>query len=206
MSRLIWGDPDAKWYESGLDHGVLYPESGPGVVWNGLISVDETVSTQDPEELFFDGIKYLNFVSSREFSANLKALSAPREFDRCLGTVEVVPGFSLTRQGRQSFGFAYRTMINESDYRLTMVYNATATTKARGTNTLNDKADPQEFQWDIDAVPPTSNTFRPTARFMVDSAVANPTQLGLLEDVLYGTDVTDPALPTVAVLIALFND
>ena len=48
MAVLTWDQVGERFYETGVDHGVLYiPTAGvydSGVAWNGLISVTESPS------------------------------------------------------------------------------------------------------------------------------------------------------------------
>ena len=53
MSTLVWDKTGQRFYETGVDHGVLYlPDSFgayvDGVAWNGLTTVTETPSGAEP--------------------------------------------------------------------------------------------------------------------------------------------------------------
>ncbi len=53
MAKLFWDNVGERFYETGVDHGVLYlPDSSgtyvTGVAWNGLTSVSETPSGAEP--------------------------------------------------------------------------------------------------------------------------------------------------------------
>ena len=50
MSRLTWADPGERFFEIGVDRGVLYVGDDAGVAWNGLISVDESPQGGDADE------------------------------------------------------------------------------------------------------------------------------------------------------------
>ncbi len=41
MPAIVWDNIGDRFYESGLDRGVLYLSDGSGVPWNGLISIIE---------------------------------------------------------------------------------------------------------------------------------------------------------------------
>ena len=145
MSRLVWGQANQKQHESGVDRGVFYPIDGPGVVWNGLISVDESFSGGELSSYHFDGIKYLDKATPRSYQATITAFSAPKEFASALGERAIIPGFILTRQPRVRFGLAYRTMINEKDYKLHLVYNALASSNGRSYSSLSATPSPGQF-------------------------------------------------------------
>ena len=66
MAELTWDATGTHFYETGLDHGVLYPmnDSGvytPGVAWNGLSSVSESPSGAEATAIYADNIEYLFF-------------------------------------------------------------------------------------------------------------------------------------------------
>ncbi len=48
MAVLTWDGIGQKFYETGLDRGVLYQEDGVGVPWNGLTAVDEKFTATAP--------------------------------------------------------------------------------------------------------------------------------------------------------------
>jgi len=74
MAVLVWDEVGTHFYETGVDHGVLYPildtivdqtdPYGTGVAWNGLTSVSESASGGEPSPLWADNIKYLNLISA----------------------------------------------------------------------------------------------------------------------------------------------
>ena len=136
MRKIIWDKVGERFYETGVDRGVLYPkqpgiyDSGDGQVldsegnvivgssiypkgvpWNGLISVSENPSGAEPSAQYADNIKYLNLMSAEEFGASVEAFTYPDEFAACDGSAEVAPGVSIGQQTRLGFGLCYRTTI-----------------------------------------------------------------------------------------------
>ena len=78
MSKLVWDKTGERLYETGVDHGVLYPvQSGgiynKGVAWNGLISVTESPSGAEATPIYADNIKYLNLISTEELGGTIEA-------------------------------------------------------------------------------------------------------------------------------------
>jgi hypothetical protein len=197
MAKLVWGQPDQRRYETGVDHGVLYPDDGPGVVWNGLVGVDESFSGGELSSYHFDGVKYLDLVSPKTFQATITAFSAPEEFSRCIGDKSVIPGFVLTRQPKTRFGFSYRTLLDDRGYKLHLVYNVLASPNGSSSRTLAGSTAPDTRSWKIDAVPPRSDTYRPSAHFVLDSTKMAPDALDILEMMLYGTSEETPRLPSI---------
>lgn len=211
MSRIEWNKPGERFYEVGVDLGVLYPKAGPGVPWNGLVGVNENQTGGDVEPLYFNGVKYRDLVSFEDFQASLEAFSAPSEFAACDGTRQLAPGFFAGQQPRQTFGLSYRTLKGndligtEYGYKIHLVYNCTANPSARNNRTITGGVDIPTRSWTIDTVPPPASTFKPTAHLMLDSTLVDPAKLDQIEGMLYGTDTSDAYLPTVAEIVAILN-
>lgn len=208
MAILTWGDADQKFYEAGVDRGVFYPNAGNGVAWNGLISVSENSSGGSVKSSYLDGKKYIDIVEGEDFKADIEAFSAPSQFLLCDGIKAIANGLFVTQQPRTTFGFSYRTnKINgtASGYKIHLVYNATAAPSQRDNVTLSDSVDPSRLKWTIETVPPVSAIYKPSAHMVVDSFLADPDKLSDLEDILYGTAITNPRLPTQTEIYALFT-
>lgn len=209
MSKLVW-NPPVKRYEIGVDRGVFYPayNAGPGVPWNGLISITETIVGGEHEPFHFDGIKYIDWVANKDFQATIRAFSAPAEFSVCVGNKALRRGFYFTRQVREPFGLSYRTKIGEDGYKIHMVYNATVTPSAKTWQSRGDRPEPSISEWTMDAVPSFQHqgtTYKPTSHLVVDSTKSSPAALADLEDLLYGTSTTDPELPPASELLSIFG-
>lgn len=195
MTALMWDQLTDKMYELGVRRGVLYVNN-TGVPWNGLISVAESFDGGDVNAYYFDGIKHVNVVSPRAYKASITAFSAPREFGACVGEHNVVPGFIITRQRRERFGFSYQTLIGDGlGYKLHLVYNATATPGSKTYSTLGDTAFADSRTWSVSAVPEIIEHGIPSAHFVLDSRTVNPNALAHLEKILYGSTTSDPRLP-----------
>lgn len=210
MPRLTWDAPGERFYETGVDHGVLYPTGVPGVAWSGLISVSESPTGGEPRPYYQDGIKYLNIASAEEFEATIEAFWSPPEFDASDGVAFVQNGLSATQQPRKSFGLSYRTKIgNDLDdalgYKIHLVYNALAAPSQRSNSSTSQSQDPMTKSWHITTRPPPISGFKPTAHLIVDSLSTDPEVLEAVEDLLYGSDAVMPGLPTPNELIALYS-
>lgn len=211
MAKLEWNKFGERFYETGVDRGVLYLDGEAGVPWNGLISVKEDPTGGEAEGYYLDGIKYANLAALEEFQATLEAFSAPEEFSACDGTQSLGLGLFVTQQVREEFGLSYRTLVGndllQSDYgyKIHLVYNCLAAPANRENNTLSRDVDPMHYSWTITTVPPILGGVRPTAHYVVDSTKAEAATLAALEDILYGTDTDQPRLPTVQELFTLFN-
>jgi hypothetical protein len=209
MTRLTWGTPGERFYESGVDQGVLYVDDA-GVSWNGLISVSEKSSGGTPTPYYLDGYKYTQLLSTEEFEATLEAYSSPLEFGQCDGSMELYAGLFVTQQRRKPFALSYRTLVgNDTDglergYKIHIVYNATAGPSERKNASVAELATPQSRSWSITTIPEELSGIRPTSHFVVDSTRTSSSVLSDLEDLLYGTNTTDASLPSPSELVAMF--
>lgn len=208
MARMNWNASGERYYENGVDRGVLYVD-GLGVAWTGLISVAEAPSGGGPRPYYLDGIKYLNIAAAEEFVATVNAFNAPAEFGVCDGIATVHNGLFATQQPRKPFGMSYRTLVGnelnqDAGYKIHLVYNALAAPSERPNSTINDSPEPGAFSWGITTLPPAITGFKPTAHFVVDTRYADSLAVAELEDILYGSEEADAIQPTVAELVALF--
>lgn len=197
MSRLEWA-PEANPYQAGVDRGVLYTAANPGVPWDGLISVREDTKANNDASRYIDGLRYFIPKQNEEFFFKITAFTYPDEFLPCSGYDDFHTG-----QVRQAFGFSYRTGNSTSGH-IHLIYNAKATPSDSDWQTLSDSVDPVTFSWDISTRPVAHATTSPTAHVIIDLSVIYPSALADVEDILYGTAVTDPRLPDLTELVTLF--
>lgn len=225
MSRLIWDKAGEHFYETGLNHGVLYPvgENGTypkGVAWSGLTAVTESPSGAEPNNIYADNIKYLTLMSAEELGLTIEAYTYPDEFAVCDGSAEIAVGVAVGQQARKAFGLAYRsitgndTELNDYGYKLHLIYGAKASPSEKNHQTVNDSPEAIAFSWevtttpvDIAAVDPsTGKPFKPTASLTIDSTKVDPEKLKAFEDILYGTADTEARLPLPDEIISFFNE
>jgi len=211
MTKVDWGGPGTKIFEAGIDRGVLYVESDPGVPWIGLIQVAQNQSGGKTTPRYLDGVKISNRASSEEFEATIEGYTYPVEFEKCDGTSRFDSGLQITQQRRASFGLTYRTRVgNERSgldlaYKIHIVYNLRAEPAEKGYKTLNDQNEPLTFSWNVTSRSIPVSGFRPSSHFIVDSRDVPNELLVALEDMLYGTDDSDPTLPSPAELVFMFD-
>jgi hypothetical protein len=220
MTRLLWDQVGERRYENGVNRGVLYLRDAvsgaydEGFAWNGLTAVNETPSGAESNKQYADNMAYLNLKSAEEFGATIEALTYPDEFARCDGTAEPEPGVYIGQQKRETFGFAYRTLIGtdvdeEAGYKLHLVYGCDAAPSEKNYNTVNDSPEATSFSWELTTTPVEVGTiggteYRPTSILTIDSTKVSAGDLAALEDLLYGTGATTPQLPDPATVVALF--
>lgn len=205
MTRLKWGNPEDRIVQGGLDRGVLYPKDKPAVVWNGLVSINESGS-QETSTYYVDGRKFLTTVTPREYSATLSAVTFPDEFAEICGIVEAADGLFLDSQVPDQFGLSYRTGYGDGDhYKIHLLYGVTAAMSDVEYQTLGDSNDPTPFEFEISAIPQAITGFRPTAHVIIDTRNLDPDVLSDLEGEIYGTDTVEAYLPTLQSLYERMN-
>ena len=205
MSKIVWDATGEHKYETGIDHGVLYPinqsnnQYDNGVAWNGLTSVSETPSGAESNAQYADNIKYLDLLSAETFGATIACFTYPKEWEECDGSVSPVEGVNLYQQARKTFGLSYRTKIGndvnpDAGYKLHLVYGAKAQPSERAYNTVNESPEALNFSYTISTTPVDVPGYKPTALITIDSTKYTSDEararLTTLENILYGTDST----------------
>lgn len=212
MTRLAWDSPGERIFETGVDRGVLYPRSGPGVPWNGLTELNEQPTGGTAKPRYYDGMKIANPTTPEEYAATLSAYTYPDEFELCDGTAEHGNGLSYTLQPRQPFSLSYRTRIGndlmstEYGYKIHLVYNLMAAPTARANTTMSNSSAPTVMSWALSAIPMIIPGRRPTPHLIIDSTKTSRGLMRYVEDLLYGTTTTAPKLPTPSQLARYFDD
>ena len=211
MSKLEWNRPQDQTFEAGLDRGVIYVEDGPAVAWSGLSSVDDS-GESTTREFYLDGIKYLAVVSPRDWKGKLVAYTYPDEFAALLGIAELGDGLYVDSQPLGRFGLSYRTMVSTpavdttQQYKIHLIYKVMASLAGFTNTTLtNEAVDPTRFEFDLAAVPIQIPGRRPSAHIILDTREIDSTALVALENIIYGSEDQEPALPTITQLTDLLN-
>lgn len=206
MARLVWDKTGDRFYETGVDRGVLYPiqEGGAyskGVAWNGLTAVTESPSGAESTAIYADNIKYLNLISAEEFGATIEAYTYPDEFADCDGSAALTLGVMIGQQNRKTFGLCYRTILgndvdsNDHGYKLHLIYGCKASPSEKGYSSVNDSPEAITFSWEVTTTPVNVEGFKPTACITIDSTKCDAEKLKALEDILYGKDDVEPTEP-----------
>lgn len=208
MAVITWDETGKRFYETGVDHGVLYPisESGkytPGVAWNGLTALTETPEGAEIEDLYADNIKYLSLLSAETFGGTIEAYTYPDEFMECDGSKELAAGVVAYQQTRKTFGLCYRTVLgndvdgNDKGYKLHLIYGCKASVTERAYSTINDSPEAVTFSWEFKSTPVTVSKagFKPTSCIIIDSTKVAKEKMTLLEKKLYGDTSVEPELP-----------
>lgn len=213
--KLEWDKIGERFYETGVEKGVLFPFMNgaytKGVVWNGLTAVNEKPSGAEATALYADNMKYLNLTSAEDFGASIEAYTYPDEFAICDGSAEIAQGVTIGQQKRISFGLSYVTKlgndVDESDYgyKIHLIYGCKAAPSEKGYSTINDSPDAVTLSWELSTTPVKVPGFKPTACVTINSTKVNAKELAKLEDILYGTEETESRLPMPEELITIFT-
>jgi hypothetical protein len=212
MTKVVWGQVGDRLYQTGVDRGVLYPLSGTGVPWNGLVGVSESASGGDPKAYYIDGYMYAQRPAREDFQGSIEAFTYPKEFEICDGTRSVGRGLHFGSQRRRHFGMSYRSGVGNDvaglgyGYKLHIVYNALAAPSQKDYKSTNDNPDVITFNWSFVTRPIRVAGYQPVPHIIVDSSETQPSLMAALEDILYGSATTSPRLPTPSEVITLFSE
>ena len=215
-NALEWDKSGERYYETGIDHVVLYPIDGnneykPGVAWNGVRSIAENPSGAEPTKLYADNIQYLTMYSLEEYGLTLACYQYPDEFDACNGIAALgasVVGAKAGQQSRKKFGLVYRTKIGNDTqgqdlgYKLHLVYGCSAKPSSKTHNTVNNSPEAEELSFEITSDPVNasdspSETLKPLCYSEIDSrdftTVDQKALLTALETKLFGDSAASSA-------------
>lgn len=212
MAKIEWDLIGQRYFEAGVDRGVLYMHDGMGVGWNGIISVAEKIVGHDPTPIYFDGVKYADAQALGEYAATLRAYTYPDEFQEFEGIMYVDNGLFVTHQPTERFGLSYRTKIGNDEnlnldlgYKIHVLYNLTAVPSQKNFQSLQSDSTAIEFEWNITSIPQAIPGYQPTSHLIFDTREMSQELLDVVEDVLYGNAVKDPELPPIDWLVGLID-
>lgn len=201
IDRIVWSDPGTRFFDAGLDRGVLYPKgSASPVPWDGLVAVEQT-GGEEVTTYFSEGRPYLHLPRPKEYSAVIRAYTYPDAFSAIMGVPEIADGMYLDSQIGESFDLSYRTLVGngveglEHGYKIHLVYNATVAPEAVTYESFSGSINPIEFAWSINAVPERVEGYRPSAHIVIDTRHMAPHKVARIEEMLYGGDLTDASMP-----------
>jgi hypothetical protein len=208
MSVLTWDGTGQRFFETGLDRGVLYLEDGSGVAWHGLTAVDERTIGAQTSPVYWDGVKIDDVVSVGDFSATLKAITYPDEFSEYEGVVESTNGLFVTGQMPGFFGLSWRTKVGNDvnallGYKIHVATNLIAVPTQKSHRTQTNNPDMEEFEWTLTSIPSRVPGYKPTAHLIFETAKSTPEFVTLLEEMLYGSVSTNAYLPSLGDLVSL---
>ena len=216
MPKLTWHGTGEREIEAGVSEVALFPMgvSGyeTGVAWNGVTAINENPSGADVTDLYADNIKYASMRSAEKFGFTIEAFTYPDEWAECDGSKEALNGVFLGQQSRKAFGLVYKSNIGDENhpgmdkgYKLHIIYNSTASPSSRGYTTINDNPDAISFSWEANSTPVEATGYKATCEITIDSTKAASAKLTALLETIYGTNATNPTLPTPDQVIAAMS-
>lgn len=218
MSVLAWDETGKKEWHAGVSKVVLFPQNADGtyangVAWSGVTGIDESPDGAEANDFYADNIKYASLRSAENHKGSISAYDWPEEWRECDGSKAAEEGLYIGQQPRRPFGFVYRSecgndTASESDdgYILHFVWNATVSPTEKSHETINENPDLTEFDWDYDCLPVPVTAVanaKPCSTMEADSRKLSAGKMQAIKDKIYGTQSTEPTLPTPDQLIAL---
>lgn len=160
---------------------MFYPNSGPGVAWNGFTALKEAPAESVNRVRYIDGVKTQSSQTPGQFAGTIEAFTYPDAFYDDV----------LVQRRPPSFGLSYRTGVGDN-YRIHLVYNVVISSS----NFMYEQRDPNKFSWLFTTTPVAVPFARPSAHLILDSSVAYSWTVDDLEAILYGTEAEAPRLPS----------
>lgn len=206
------------WDEDYATYFVKNPtEYSTGVAWNGVTSLSETPSGGEASDLYADDDKYLSLYSEEQLGASIEAYTYPDEWGECDGSAVVGEGLELKQQSRKMFALAYITTVgddvigNDRGEKLHLLYGCKASPSDRSYATINDSPEAITFSWELTTTKQETGdaNLKKTALLTIDTTKlsggkANATYVSL-KGMIQGTDSTDPYIPKVSEVVAMFQ-
>lgn len=218
MAKLKWDQAGERLYETGTSKGVLFVQDGtgtygPGVAWNGLVSVKKTPDGAEESPIYADNMKYLSLFSAENLKGSIDAYTYPEEFEECDGSAALHPGVYVGQQNRSPFGLVYSTIVgndtvgNRFGEKMHFIYNAKVSPSERAYETVNEDPAAITFSWEFTTTPIDLDDIQldPSAGITVSRHEVDEANWKALQDLVYGTDSVPASLPTIQEIVALMT-
>lgn len=170
-------------YFIGVDRGMIYPKDSVGIAWHGLIDVEEKPKRTGMRVRYVDGQKIYQKAPPGEFSGSVQAFTYPEEI------------FS------GEVGFSY-TNWRAENLQIHLVYNARFS--PGGISYRSFESEPFTLSFE------TRNINIPRMEFsshlIVETSDAYSWVVEKLQDIIYGSNETQPRLPDPQELWDLFEE
>lgn len=212
MSRITWDERGERLYETGIDRVVIY-RSNTAEGWNGVTAVNEGPSGGEASKLYADNGVYLSRTNAEEAGLTVEAFDYPESFESALGRTQPKPGVFIEQQDRKHFGLCYRSLIgndtagNKFGYIINIAWDCLASPSEQNHETVNDSADIDPNSWEITITPVNCDGHDPTSILRINSVKMSKAGLKNvlwdIENILYGTDETNPRIPSISELLEL---
>lgn len=178
--------------EDGVQDVILF-DGEDAVKWNGVLSIQESDSSEVSSMSYMDGRAYRIRIWTSDFKSELKAYTYPEEFEK------------YENSNQHKFDMTYRTIILDetgtavgSSIHLLYNLNAVISTKLYG-SVLDDAS---VFSWTLYSVRPVQiGEARSATHFKLDSREVPPEVFSQVEDLIY----QDGTLPQAEDILGLFD-
>ena len=216
MAVMTWHGTGTREIEAGVSEVALFPmgSSGyeTGVPWNGVTAINENPSGADVTDLYADDIKYASMRAAEKFGFSIEAFTYPPTWAECDGSAEAATGVYLGQQNRKAFGLVYKSKVGDEahpgmdkGFKLHIIYNSTASPSSRSYTTIGENPDALSFSWEANSTPVEVTGYKATSEIIIDSTKANGTKLATLLGIIYGSENSDPTLPTPNTVISTMS-
>jgi hypothetical protein len=216
MPKLVWDQAGQRIYETGTSKGILFVQGsdgsyGPGIAWNGLVSVKKSPDGAEESPIYADNMKYLSLMSAENLKGSIDAYTYPEEFEACDGSAAVNPGVYVGQQTRVPFAMAYSTIVgndtqgNAYGEKIHIIYGAKVSPSERAYETVNEDPTALTFSWEYSTTPVDLSDIglEPSAGITIAKTEVSAAAWKALTDKLYGTDTIPSALPTIEEVITM---
>lgn len=190
-----------------------------GVPVNGAKNITDKHEGGEAKEYYGDNVLLFSVPSNIKFNGSIETYGMPEEFDQCvgLGGAEGADGLVFDQQSQVPFGLVYRNNVgdkndSEASYDYHFVWMAKATPGEISHDTIEEDIDIPTLSYDYKCVPTAIKTrkadgseYKPMAHAIVHTKNLTPEKLKQLEDKVYGTESTEPTLPTPDELLELIK-
>lgn len=204
MTKLQWPKED-RYYETGVDRVAVYVGS-KSEAWNGVTAVNEAPSGGEPTKIYADNIVYGAVMSAEEDALTIECFTYPRLFNKCVGKTELGDGVFLSQQDRTPFGVTYRTLIKNDNvqhgnqYKIHLFPRLVCSSSEESNSTTSDSPEQKTYSFGATALSMSVDDDITTSVIVLDSRKFDKAGLGnalsMIEGYLYGTDKTNPVMPT----------
>lgn len=213
MTKLEWNRPGSRFFENGIDQGVLFVDGGPGIPWSGLIGLKNKATSGDTRDVYIDGVKANSEATIEEYVGTLEALFYPTAFEACDGIgYDLEENVRAGQQPRRPFHLAYRSWVGndldgqQADYKIHLLYNLYVSPSQRKNQTLARDVELQTFSWDLTSIPEPVPGFLPTSHLVFESAKLYPKILLDLEEIIFGGYYTNSRMPLPTEVVNIVAD
>ena len=176
-------------YQYGLSKGILFPNNGVGIPWNGLTKVEDKKLNLEVTPIYNDGVKYDILSDPVESGVKIDCYAYPSALDGLTGFDMDSFGILYDEQELGFFSFAYR-VESDSGYKRIVYFNIMATPSDVSNVTMETSPSPLTYTFDGECVPVQIGKRR-TARIEMDSSRVSKKLIDAFEYALTNKTIQD---------------